>query len=348
MADITKTIQSKRIVKGNTFKITIPMQQITGYDSANNPILTDVDLTGYEADTSVTLHSMYGKTVKDFTISGIHVSFTVDGDLNNGQYDIEVKTVKNGQKLRMDLKNALRIVNYNEDADLPSGVEFGVNTYTLQPQIIFAVGKDGDNGKSAYELAKENGFAGTVAEWLASLKGLQGYKGDKGDAGIQGIQGEQGEKGDKGDAFTFADFTDEEIAALQKPATDAAVAANSTLNMLSSTLSEEEFVMSASASILCGWWNVASPPQATAEQQYWWDGASMHVSVAVLDKKGVITGYTWNPLALSDTAVYIDSSTSAVYKYKNGVMVSFSNITAVIALQLHGINEVLTKINAEV
>ena len=246
MADITKTLKSTRVVKGNTFKITIPMQQITGYDSSGNPILTDVDLTGCEADTSVTLYSMYGKTVKEFTISGINISFAVDGDLNNGQYDIEVKTVKNGQKLRMDLKNALRIVNYNEDADLPSGVEFGVNTYVLQPQIIFAVGKDGDNGKSAYELAKENGFAGTVAEWLASLKGLQGYKGDKGDAGIQGIQGEKGEKGDKGDtftfddmteeqkaslkgdkgdkgdAFTFADFTDEEIAALQKPATDAA------------------------------------------------------------------------------------------------------------------------------
>ena len=390
MADITKTLKPTRVVKGNTFKITIPMQQITGYDSSGNPILTDVDLTGCEADTFVTLHSMYGKTVKDFTISGINISFVVDGDLNNGQYDIEVKTVKNGQKLRMDLKNAFRIVNYNEDADLPSGTEFGVDTYTLQPQIVFAVGKDGDNGKSAYELAKENGFAGTVAEWLASLKGLQGYKGDKGDAGIQGIQGEQGEKGDKGDtgaaftysdftpeqlaalkgdkgdkgeqgiqgeqgekgdkgdAFTFADFTSEQIVELQKPATDAAVAANSTLNMLSSTLSEEEFVMSASASILCGWWNVASPPQATAEQQYWWDGASMHVSVAVLDTKGVITGYTWNPLALSDTAVYIDSSTSAVYQYKNGVMVSFSNITAVIALQLHGINEVLTKINAEV
>ncbi len=232
MADITKTLKPTRVVKGNTFKITIPMQQITGYGSSGNPILTDVDLTGCEADTSVTLHSMYGKTVKDFTISGINISFAVDGDLNNGQYDIEVKTVKNGQKLRMDLKNALKIVNYNEDADLPSGVEFGVNTYVLQPQIIFAVGKDGDNGKSAYELAKENGFAGTVAEWLASLKGLQGYKGDKGDAGIQGIQGEQGEKGDKGDAFTFADFTSEQIVELQKPATDAAVAANSTLNML--------------------------------------------------------------------------------------------------------------------
>jgi hypothetical protein len=167
MADITKTLKPTRVVKGNTFKITIPMQQITGYDSANNPILTDVDLTGCEADTSVTLYSMYGKTVKDFTISGINISFTVDGDLNNGQYDIEVKTVKNGQKLRMDLKNALRIVNYNEDADLPSGTEFGVDTYTLQPQIVFAVGKDGD---SAYQIAVEKGYVGSEAEWLASLR----------------------------------------------------------------------------------------------------------------------------------------------------------------------------------
>lgn len=240
MSDLTKTALSRKIVKGNTFGIKIPMQQITGYDSQNNPMLADVDLTGCEADTSVTLHSMYGKTVKDFTISGINISFAVDGDLNNGQYDIEVKTVKNGQKLRMDLKNAFRIVNYNEDADLPSGTEFGVDTYTLQPQIVFAVGKDGDNGKSAYELAKENGFAGTVAEWLASLKGLQGYKGDKGDVGnigpqglkgdtgIQGpvgdtgIQGPKGEKGDKGDAFVYSDFTEDQILNLQKPAADAA------------------------------------------------------------------------------------------------------------------------------
>lgn len=34
----------------------------------------------------------------------------------------------------------------------------------------------------------------------------------------------KGEKGDKGDAFTYADFTTEQIAALQKPATDAAAA----------------------------------------------------------------------------------------------------------------------------
>lgn len=45
----------------------------------------------------------------------------------------------------------------------------------------------------------------------------KGPKGDKGDRGEQGIQGEQG---DKGDAFTYNDFTAEQIAELQKPASD--------------------------------------------------------------------------------------------------------------------------------
>lgn len=35
----------------------------------------------------------------------------------------------------------------------------------------------GEDGKSAYEIAVENGFAGTVEEWLASLKGEKGVDG---------------------------------------------------------------------------------------------------------------------------------------------------------------------------
>lgn len=64
------------------------------------------------------------------------------------------------------------------------------------------VGKDGIDGKSAYELAVENGFKGDLNEWLESLKGIQGEqgpKGDKGNVGPQGKPGKNGEKGDKGD-----------------------------------------------------------------------------------------------------------------------------------------------------
>lgn len=36
------------------------------------------------------------------------------------------------------------------------------------------------DGKSAYEIAVDNGFQGTTSEWLASLQGVQGPKGDTG------------------------------------------------------------------------------------------------------------------------------------------------------------------------
>ena len=61
---------------------------------------------------------------------------------------------------------------------------------------------DGADGASAYEIAVENGYTGTEAEWLTSLKGQKGErgeKGEKGDTGEQGLQGIQGEKGEKGD-----------------------------------------------------------------------------------------------------------------------------------------------------
>ena len=54
------------------------------------------------------------------------------------------------------------------------------------------------NGLSAYEIAVLHGFKGTEEEWLKSLKG------------------------EKGDAFTYSDFTPEQIADLKKPAVDAA------------------------------------------------------------------------------------------------------------------------------
>lgn len=50
-------------------------------------------------------------------------------------------------------------------------------------------GSDGADGKSAYELAAEGGYEGTVTDWLASLKGEPGGKGDKGDPGADGKDG---------------------------------------------------------------------------------------------------------------------------------------------------------------
>lgn len=46
---------------------------------------------------------------------------------------------------------------------------------------IQAIGKDGKDGESAYQLAVDNGYPSSLDTWLASLKG---DKGDKGDSAI--------------------------------------------------------------------------------------------------------------------------------------------------------------------
>ena len=81
-----------------------------------------------------------------------------------------------------------------------SGSEVVPPTPDLYQQLIAKIDEkiasvhDGADGASAYEIAVENGYTGTEADWLSSLKG------EKGDAGEQGIQGIQGEKGDTGAA----------------------------------------------------------------------------------------------------------------------------------------------------
>lgn len=60
-------------------------------------------------------------------------------------------------------------------------------------------GEMGPSGNSAYQVAVDEGFGGTEAEWLASLIGAPGARGEAGPAG-ESIVGPKGDKGDKGDA----------------------------------------------------------------------------------------------------------------------------------------------------
>lgn len=46
-----------------------------------------------------------------------------------------------------------------------------------QTYVDTGINAEGTDGKSAYEVAVENGFIGTVSEWLASLKGDTGASG---------------------------------------------------------------------------------------------------------------------------------------------------------------------------
>ena len=99
-------------------------------------------------------------------------------------------------------------------------------------------GLRGEDGKSAYEIAKENGFEGNEEEWLESLRGEQGLQGPMGPQGERGfsayaawkalpgnengtveefIESLRGEKGEKGEAFKYEDFTEEQLADLVGP-----------------------------------------------------------------------------------------------------------------------------------
>lgn len=52
-------------------------------------------------------------------------------------------------------------------------------------------------GKSAYELAIENGFVGSKEDYLKSLQGANGV-GQKGEKGDRGVKGEKGDNGNNG------------------------------------------------------------------------------------------------------------------------------------------------------
>lgn len=62
------------------------------------------------------------------------------------------------------------------------------------------------------------GAAGAKGE--TGPAGAQGEKGEKGDTGPQGPKGDPGQRGEKGDAFTYTDFTEEQLAALKGPKGD--------------------------------------------------------------------------------------------------------------------------------
>lgn len=66
----------------------------------------------------------------------------------------------------------------------------------------------------------ERGEKGDVGD--TGPQGQQGIQGQQGPQGPQGIQGIQGPQGVKGDPFTYNDFTESQIAELQRPATEAA------------------------------------------------------------------------------------------------------------------------------
>lgn len=78
-------------------------------------------------------------------------------------------------------------------------------------------GTDGTNGKSAYQLAVDNGFVGTEEQWIASLKGAKGDKGEDGESyDDTEVKSEISElQSAKGKSYHYEDITDVKTNELQ-------------------------------------------------------------------------------------------------------------------------------------
>lgn len=77
--------------------------------------------------------------------------------------------------------------NYNVEISADNTITIG-----LPSTGNGVAGPRGEKGYSAYEVAIKNGYTGTEAEWLATLKG---EKGEKGEPGVNGIEGKPGKDG---------------------------------------------------------------------------------------------------------------------------------------------------------
>ena len=99
----------------------------------------------------------------------------------------------------VDLSGYVQKADYNREKETfvrkENGKGLSSNDFTtaLKNKLeTMRIGTDGRDGKSAYEIARENGFTGTKEEWLLSLKGAKGDKGENGRDGLNGTQGIQG------------------------------------------------------------------------------------------------------------------------------------------------------------
>ena len=88
----------------------------------------------------------------------------------------------------------------SENENLDFSIE--LNQTVIDVELNFSVlniGSISESGKSAFDIAVENGFVGTEIEWLISLRGTDGS------------DGKDGTNGQNGNDFKFSDFTPSQL-----------------------------------------------------------------------------------------------------------------------------------------
>ena len=105
-------------------------------------------------------------------------------------YDAESDTTVRATTVPVTLH--IRQSGFVEDSATPIPPTPDLYTQLLKKLSEMQTGAKGKDGRSAYEIAIENGFVGTAAEWLESLKGMNGVDGKDGKDGADGLPGKDG------------------------------------------------------------------------------------------------------------------------------------------------------------
>jgi hypothetical protein len=281
----------KKIVKGNDFTLKIPVMKSVEGQKVPFPLPACTDVQVRVCNLFKRISLSYEVDVENDNV----ILAMVEGDqIPLGTYAIEVKGKIFGNDWRSNEYPQFSIVAKNADADTEFGetdegdnsVEMDTAMVILPPSVELsdlisdtneALGKvDGALSKTDEAVKKANDAvsrvngalkkvqnvdidvdgtnlnitrpSGEKKEFnLMQLKGDKGERGEKGDKGnaftfadftpeelasLKGEKGEKGEQGVKGDPFTYDDFTPDEIEGLKKPATDAANELNKYLDIV--------------------------------------------------------------------------------------------------------------------
>ena len=172
-----------------------------------HPGAVKMSLFGYDAESDTTLRATTVPVTLHIRPSG----FVADGDTPiPPTLDLYTQLLKKLDEKAAGLQNGKDGFSPKVKAEqMESGVVITVVDADGETSATLhngANGEKGTDGKSAYQIAVEQGYQGSESDWLSSLKGEKGdtgergEKGEKGDPGDRGLQGIPGEKGEKGDA----------------------------------------------------------------------------------------------------------------------------------------------------
>lgn len=147
------------------------------YDKATNTLM--INNTTIPLPSEVDLSEYYTKSEVDEKFEAIRSESNID----LGDYITKYELSKYAKKTDIPAQPDLTPFETKKNAERIYATKEEVSKIQLTPGRD---GKNGRDGKSAYEVAQANGFQGTESEWLQSLEGKSGARGEKGDRGEEG------------------------------------------------------------------------------------------------------------------------------------------------------------------